>query len=166
MDTPYDTPTPNPPPAAVAANRDDSSSNSLRRALARKYSTRGPPQSTTISQVAYSVAIPIEYPQEKALLPPLPLNKCPTRIHPETKSVGESKEINRLHAQPAKSHPTNVPPTLQSAYYLLLIAPTDTTQKEEQNNSYTKRVGKRYQLPPTTLCYNVPSARTRADQHK
>ena len=112
---------------------------------------------------SYSVAIPIEYPQEKALLP---LNKCPTRIHPETKSVGESKEINRLHAQPAKSHPTNVAPTLQSAYYLLLIAPTDTTQKEEQNNSYTKRVGKRYQLPPTTLCYNVPSARTRADQHK
>ena len=105
------------------------------------------------------MAIPIEYPQEKALLP---LNKCPPPhiththrpTHPETKSVGEeSKEINRLHAQPAKSHPTNVPPTLQSAYYLLLTnrsdRSTDTTQKEEQNNSY-----------------NVPSARTRAEQHK
>ena len=53
------------------------------RALARKYSTKGPiSQSTTINQVAYySVANPVEYPQEKALLLLPPLNKCPPHPH-------------------------------------------------------------------------------------
>ena len=74
----------------------------IRRALARKYSTKGPSQSTTINQVAYySVANPVEYPQEKALLPS-PLNKCPppqtTSTTRQTEQVDErSKEINPLH---------------------------------------------------------------------
>jgi hypothetical protein len=49
------------------------------------------------------VAIPIEYPQEKALLPLPPLNKCPpTQITSSTRRQTEqvderSKEINPLH---------------------------------------------------------------------
>ena len=54
----------------------------IRRALARKYSTKGPSQSTTINQVAYySVANPVEYPQEKALLPPRSTSVLPYSNH-------------------------------------------------------------------------------------
>ena len=141
--------------------------HSLRRALARKYSTKGPSQSTTISQVAYSVAIPIEYPQEKALPPPL--NKCPpphiTHTHRPTPRLSQwgrraKKSIGYTHSQPAKSHPTNVPPPgNRPTTTNRPDRSTDTTQKEEQNNSYTKRVGKK-------IPQKDPSARTRADQHK
>ena len=55
----------------------------IRRALARKYSTKGPSsQSTTINQVAYySVANPVEYPQKKALLLPRSTSVLPYSNH-------------------------------------------------------------------------------------
>ena len=60
------------------------------------------------------------------------------------------KSIGYTHSQPAKSHPTNVPPPgNRPTTTNRPDRSTDTTQKEEQNNSY-----------------NVPSARTRAEQHK
>ena len=122
------TPTPN-------LQKTDSPSISLiRRALARKYSTKGPSQSTTIKQVAYySVANPVEYPQEKAQL--LPLNKCPPQITSTTRQTEwrwvRSKEINPLqHAQPNRIQLT-CPPCNRPA---LIDRPCVglPTQKEEQ----------------------------------
>ena len=102
--------------------RDDSSAPCTRPPIFNQ--RPHPSQSTTINnQVAYySVANPIEYPQEKALLPPAPLNKCPpTQItssaRRQTGQVEErSKEINPLqHAQPNRIQLTCPPcnrPTL------------------------------------------------------
>ena len=131
----------------------------IRRALARKYSTKGPSsQSTTINQVAYySVANPVEYPQEKALLLPAPLNKCPptqiTSTTRQTEQVDErSKEINPLHP---KSHPTNLP-TLQSAYSNRPTRHAERGAKDPAADECPKL--------PCCCCYNV--RRQSSPEHK